>query len=56
VIRRLREIEITEEITRSRDHQITKSSLSLLVLLVAADHAYDAAAANDLALVTNPFD
>ena len=31
-------------------------SLSLLVLLVRADHAHDPTAANDLALVTNALD
>src|SRR5579864_1102168 len=32
------------------------SPLPLLVLLIRADHAHDAAPAHDLALVTNPFD
>jgi hypothetical protein len=37
--------------------QLTASlSLPLLVFLVRANHAHDAAAPHDLALVANPFD
>jgi hypothetical protein len=31
-------------------------ALTLLVLLIGTDHPHHAAAANDLALVANPFD
>src|SRR3954470_22704033 len=40
----------------SASQQRSASALPLLVLLVRADHAHHAAAADHLALVTNPFD
>jgi hypothetical protein len=40
-----------QQITKSLNHQL---SLPLFVFLVAADHAHDALAAHDLALVANP--
>ena len=50
------DLKIPDQILTSSSPYILKLPLPLFVLLIRTDHPHDAAAPDDLALVTNPFD